>query len=43
MDTTDVGRRVAADGRKLFAASALFGADGQAVGWSESVWIVVER
>ena len=38
-----VGRRLAADGRKLFAASALFGADGQAVGWSESVWIVVER
>jgi hypothetical protein len=38
-----VGRRLAADGRKLFAASALFGADEQAVGWSESVWIVVER
>ncbi|HEY8057155.1 MAG TPA: hypothetical protein VID94_00320 [Acidimicrobiales bacterium] len=38
-----VGRRLALDGRKLFAASALFAADGDAVGWSESVWIVVER
>lgn len=38
-----VGRRLAVDGRKLFAASALFAADGDAVGWSESVWIVVER
>ncbi len=38
-----VGRRLAVDGRKLVAASALFDADGDAVGWSESVWIVVER
>ena len=37
-----VGRRLAVDGRKLFVASALFDAD-DAVGWSESVWIVVER
>jgi hypothetical protein len=38
-----VGRRLAVEGRKLFAASALFAVDGEAVGWSESVWIVIER
>ena len=36
-----VGRHTATDGRKRFAATALYDADGEPVAWSEAVWIAL--
>jgi hypothetical protein len=38
-----VGRHLHTDGRKRFAAAALYDADGEAVAWSESIWVVLQR
>jgi hypothetical protein len=38
-----VGRHLATDGRKRSAAAALFDEDGNAVAWSESIWIELGR
>jgi hypothetical protein len=36
-----VGRHLRTDGRKRFAATALYDDDGRAVAWSETVWIAL--
>ena len=38
-----VGRLLRIDGRKRFAATALYAEDGEAVAWSETVWIALGR
>jgi len=36
-----VGRHTASEGRKQFASTTLYAADGEPVAWSEAVWITV--
>lgn len=36
-----VGRHTATEGRKRFASTALYAAGGEAVAWSEAVWIAL--
>ena len=36
-----VGRHTATEGRKRFASTALYDADGEPVAWSEAVWIAL--